>query len=65
MPRGDSLTPAGRYLQAAGRRLIAEEQRLSATMRACLWARRDGIVTPVTERFAGLFGADETGEWAG
>ncbi|WP_294013172.1 LysR family transcriptional regulator substrate-binding protein [Streptomyces sp.] len=27
--------------------------------------RQDGIVTPVGERFAGLFGTDETGEWAG
>ncbi|MFI8074199.1 LysR family transcriptional regulator [Streptomyces sp. NPDC086033] len=34
LPRGVTLTPAGRYLQAAGRRLIAEEQRLSATLRA-------------------------------
>lgn len=34
LPRGVSLTPAGQYLHAAGRRLIAEEQRLSATMRA-------------------------------
>jgi DNA-binding transcriptional LysR family regulator len=34
MPRGVTLTPAGRYLEAAGRRLMAEEQRLSATLRA-------------------------------
>ncbi|MGW0707915.1 LysR family transcriptional regulator [Streptomyces sp. NPDC002643] len=34
MPRGVTLTPAGRYLQVAGQRLIAEEQRLSATLRA-------------------------------
>jgi len=33
-PRGISLTPAGRYLQAAGRRLIAEEGRVSATLRS-------------------------------
>lgn len=34
MPRGVALTPAGRHLQAACRRLIAEEQLLSATSRA-------------------------------
>src|SRR5947209_1687267 len=34
LPRGIVLTPAGRYLQAAGRRLIAEEQRLSSTLRS-------------------------------
>ncbi|GGJ65682.1 LysR family transcriptional regulator [Streptomyces brasiliensis] len=34
MPRGIALTPAGRYLQAAGRRLIAEEQRLSSALRS-------------------------------
>ena len=34
LPRGVSLTPAGRYLQDAGRRLVADEQRLSATLHA-------------------------------
>jgi DNA-binding transcriptional LysR family regulator len=34
LPRGIELTPAGRYLQAAGRRMIAEEQRVSATLRS-------------------------------
>ena len=34
LPRGVSLTPAGEYLQITGRRLIAEEQRLSAALRA-------------------------------
>lgn len=33
-PRGIELTPAGLYLQAAGRRLIAEEQRVSATLKS-------------------------------
>jgi DNA-binding transcriptional LysR family regulator len=33
-PRGVALTEAGRYLQAAGRRLLAEEQRVSAALRA-------------------------------
>lgn len=34
LPRGVSLTPAGRYLQAAGLRLVTEEQRLSAALQA-------------------------------
>jgi DNA-binding transcriptional LysR family regulator len=34
MPRGVALTQAGQYLQTAGRRLIAEEQRLADTLRA-------------------------------
>lgn len=34
LPRGMALTPAGRYLQSAGRRLVAEEQRLSSTLRS-------------------------------
>ncbi|MFI6310089.1 LysR family transcriptional regulator [Nocardia fusca] len=33
-PRGIELTTAGHYLRAAGRRLIAEEQRVSATLRS-------------------------------
>ncbi|MCR3721970.1 MULTISPECIES: LysR family transcriptional regulator [Prauserella salsuginis group] len=34
LPRGVELTAAGRYLESAGRRLIAEEQRISATLRS-------------------------------
>lgn len=33
-PRGVGLTEAGKYLQAAGRRLVAEEQRLSSTLKS-------------------------------
>jgi DNA-binding transcriptional LysR family regulator len=33
-PRGISLTDAGRYLQNAGRRLVAEEQRIAAALRS-------------------------------
>lgn len=34
MPRGVALTPPGRYLQTAGRRLLAEERRISSTLEA-------------------------------
>lgn len=33
-PRGVTLTDAGRYLQNAGRRLVAEEQRITAALRS-------------------------------
>ncbi|MDT2006420.1 LysR family transcriptional regulator [Rhodococcus opacus] len=33
-PRGIALTDAGRYLQSAGRRLVAEEQRITSALRS-------------------------------